>query len=98
MARPSLLFRGRLRRRDGGGDGGAGRTLDHLPAFLALGLPPVAANATNAVGLSFSDSVAAVAGFRRRRPSSGGPELAAAINVVGGAIGAFLMLESPAGC
>ena len=47
-----------------------GASLITFPTLLALGLPPVAANATNAVGLSLSNFMAAVADWRRR-PSWG---------------------------
>ena len=47
-----------------------GASLVTFPTLLAMGLPPVAANATNAVGLSLSNFMAAVADWRRR-PSWG---------------------------
>jgi uncharacterized protein len=73
-----------------------GASLVTFPTLLAMGLPPVAANATNAVGLSLSNFMAAVADWRRRPSWGRSLSWLFAINVVGGAVGAFLMLETPA--
>jgi uncharacterized protein len=73
-----------------------GASLVTFPTLLAMGLPPVAANATNAVGLSLSNFMAAVADWRRRPSWGHSLSWLLAINVVGGAVGAFLMLETPA--
>jgi uncharacterized membrane protein YfcA len=73
-----------------------GASLVTFPTLLALGLPPVAANATNAVGLSLSNFMAALADWRRRPSWGRSLSWLFAINLVGGAIGAFLMLETPA--
>jgi uncharacterized membrane protein YfcA len=73
-----------------------GASLITFPTLLALGLPPVAANATNAVGLSLSNFMAAVADWRRRPSWGRALSWLFAINFVGGAIGASLMLETPA--
>ncbi len=72
-----------------------GAALITFPVLLGLGLPPVAANATNAVGLSLSSFTAAAADWRRRPSWSRAFSWLLAINVVGGAIGAFLMLGTP---
>jgi hypothetical protein len=73
-----------------------GASLVTFPTLLAMGLPPVAANATNAVGLSLSNFMAAVADWRRRPSWGRSLSWLFAINVVGGAVGALLMLETPA--
>ena len=73
-----------------------GASLITFPTLLGLGLPPVAANATNAVGLSLSNFMAAVADWRRRPSWGRSLSWLLLINIVGGAIGAFLMLETPA--
>ena len=70
---------------------GAGSLLT-FPALLLVGLPPVAANATNTVGL-VPGSTAAVVGYRdelrgARRPVLGLGALAAA----GGAVGGLLLV------
>ena len=72
-----------------------GASLVTFPTLLALGLPPVAANATNAVGLSLSNFTAAIADWRRRPSWRRSLSWLFAINVIGGAVGAFLMLETP---
>src|SRR5215470_10630854 len=82
----------------GGGDAASiagGASLITFPTLLGLGLPPVAANATNAVGLSLSNFMAAVADWRRRPSWGRSFSWLFAINMIGGAIGAFLMLETP---
>lgn len=73
-----------------------GASLVTFPTLLAMGLPPVSANATNAVGLSLSNFMAAVADWRRRPSWGRSLSWLFAINVIGGAIGAFLMLGTPA--
>ncbi|WP_119301184.1 sulfite exporter TauE/SafE family protein [Dongia deserti] len=73
-----------------------GASLVTFPTLLAMGLPPVAANATNAVGLSLSNFMAALADWRRRPSWGRSLSWLFIINVIGGAIGAFLMLETPA--
>jgi uncharacterized membrane protein YfcA len=72
-----------------------GASLVTFPTLLALGLPPVAANATNAVGLTFSNFSAAVADWRRRPSWGRALSWLFVISVVGGAVGALLMLETP---
>lgn len=73
-----------------------GASLITFPTLLAMGLPPVAANATNSVGLCFSNMMAAVADWRRRPSWGRSLSWLMAINLVGGALGALLMLETPA--
>lgn len=72
-------------------------SLISYPALLAIGLPPVTANVTNTVSLVFS-STGSVLGSR--------PELVgqrarvrqlAVAGIVGGAVGALLLLVTPAG-
>src|SRR5215510_12971422 len=73
-----------------------GASLITFPTLLALGMSPVAANATNAVGLSLGNFTAAMADWRRRPSWGHSLSWLFLINVIGGAIGAFLMLETPA--
>jgi uncharacterized membrane protein YfcA len=94
IARAALLFAAGF----GGGIAAAiagGASLITFPTLLGLGLAPVAANATNSVGLSLSNFMAAVADWRRRPSWGRSLSWLFAINVVGGAIGAFLMLKTP---
>lgn len=73
-----------------------GASLITFPTLLGLGLPPIAANATNAVGLSLSNFMAAVADWRRRPSWGRSLSWLFLINFVGGAVGAAIMLETPA--
>ena len=72
-----------------------GAALITFPVLLGVGLPPIAANATNAVGLSLSCFTAAAADWRRRPSWDPSFSWLLGINIVGGAIGAFLMLGTP---
>ena len=72
-----------------------GAALITFPVLLGVGLPPIAANATNAVGLSLSCFTAAAADWRRRPSWNRSFSWLLGINIVGGAIGAFLMLGDP---
>jgi uncharacterized membrane protein YfcA len=72
-----------------------GASLGTFPTLLALGLSPIAANATNAVGLSLGNFSAALADWRRRPSWGRAFSWLFVINLVGGAIGAVLMLETP---
>jgi hypothetical protein len=95
MARAALLLAAGF----GGGVASSiagGASLITFPTLLGLGLPPVAANATNAVGLSLSNFMAAVADWRRRPSWGRSLSWLFVINVVGGAVGAFVMLQTPA--
>lgn len=73
-----------------------GASLITFPTLLAMGLPPVAANATNQVGLCFSNFMAALADWRRRPSWGRAFSWLLVINLIGGAVGAVLMLETPA--
>lgn len=72
-----------------------GATLITFPAMLAAGLPPVVANASNAVAISPGHLIAALVDRGRLPPA--GRRLAAAILVatVGGAAGGMLLLALP---
>ena len=72
-----------------------GAALITFPVLLGVGLPPIAANATNAVGLSLSCFTAAAADWRRRPNWNRSYSWLLGINIGGGAIGAFLMLGTP---
>lgn len=67
-----------------------------FPALLAVGLPPVAANVTNTVGLVFT-GVGSFLGSRKELRGQGRWLLRIApVAVVGGVIGAVLLLTTPA--
>ncbi|TKV60363.1 sulfite exporter TauE/SafE family protein [Nakamurella flava] len=67
-----------------------------FPALLAVGLPPVAANVTNTVGLVFT-GVGSFLGSRKELRGQGRWLLGIApVAVVGGVIGAVLLLTTPA--
>ncbi len=67
------------------------------PALLAVGLDPVAANVTNTVALVFS-GVGSVLGSRPELRGQGSRlRVLAPVAAVGGAIGAILLLSTPAG-
>lgn len=67
-----------------------------FPALLAVGLPPVAANVTNTVGLVFT-GVGSFLGSRRELRGQGRWLLRVApVAAVGGLIGAALLLTTPA--
>ncbi len=72
-------------------------SLATYPALLAIGLPPVTANVTNTVSLVFTT----VGGVVGSRPELKGqrPQLAALtpVALLGGAVGAALLLTTPAG-
>ena len=72
-----------------------GASLITFPTLLSLGLSPIAANATNAVGLSLGNFSAALADWRRRPSWGRAFSWLFVINLVGGALGALLMLETP---
>lgn len=74
---------------------GAG-SLVSFPLLLAVGLPPVTANATNTVGL-LPGTIGAVAGYRRELVGRRAVLLRlGAIAAVGGLVGAALLLALPA--
>jgi uncharacterized protein len=74
---------------------GAG-SLVSFPLLLAIGLPPVTANATNTVGL-LPGTVGAVAGYRRELVGRRAVLVRlGAIAAVGGMVGAALLLLLPA--
>jgi len=73
-----------------------GGTVISFPALVWLGLPPVLANTTNAVGL-WSGSAAGAWGYRRRLGSLDRRWLWLALPaLVGGAAGAWLLANLPA--
>ena len=72
-------------------------SLVSYPALLALGIPPVAANVTNTVALT-GNTIGSVAGSRPELRGQGrrNRELAP-IMLLGGALGALLLLTTPSG-
>jgi hypothetical protein len=73
-----------------------GGTLVTFPALLAVGLPPISANITSSVGLLAGYAGGSV-GYRRELAGQGPRVRAlAAAAVVGGVLGAVLLLVTPA--
>jgi len=72
-------------------------SLFSYPALLAVGLPPVTANVTNTVALTFS-SLGSVVGSRPELTGQGATvRRFAVLTTLGGALGAGLVLLTPAG-
>ncbi|MET3807030.1 putative membrane protein YfcA [Nakamurella sp. UYEF19] len=72
-------------------------SLVSYPALLAIGLPPVTANVTNTVAL-IGSSIGSVSGSRRELGGQGRDiRRWTGIAIVGGAVGAILLLVGPAG-
>ena len=65
------------------------------PALLATGIPPVSANVTNTVALVFSGFGSAVGGRPELRGQGPRLRILAPVGLVGGAIGAVLLLVTP---
>src|SRR5215467_3182185 len=72
-----------------------GATLITFPAMLAGGLPPIVANASNAVAVTPGHLVAAFADRARLPRLDRALGLAVAASLVGGALGAILLLATP---
>jgi uncharacterized membrane protein YfcA len=72
-----------------------GGTLVSFPALLWAGMDPIIANATNTVAIC-PGSLATLFGFRREFSRPGGRSLMlAAPSIVGGAVGAYLLINTP---
>jgi uncharacterized membrane protein YfcA len=67
------------------------------PALLAAGLPPVAANVTNTVALVFSGAGSALGARPELRGQGRRMRVLGGVAVLGGALGAVLLLVTPAG-
>lgn len=73
-----------------------GGTLVSFPAAIAAGLPPIVANATNAVAMTPA-SLASAWAYRRELASERSRlALLAAPSLLGGALGSLLLLSTPA--
>jgi uncharacterized protein len=72
-----------------------GATLITFPAMLAGGLPPIVANASNAVAVTPGHLVAAFADRARLPRLDGALGFALGASLVGGALGAILLLATP---
>lgn len=72
-----------------------GATLITFPAMLAAGLPPVVANASNAVAVAPGCLVAAYADRQALPPGNRRTVVAALATMLGGATGALLLLVTP---
>lgn len=74
---------------------GAG-TLLTFPALVALGVPPINANATSTIAL-WPGALGSMVGYRKELTGSRRWALGFALpSVLGGAVGAFLLLKTPA--
>ncbi|HEV3364526.1 MAG TPA: TSUP family transporter, partial [Acidimicrobiia bacterium] len=71
-----------------------GGSLLTFPTLVWVGIPPVSASATNTVGL-WPGSLGGVVGFRRHLPDRSVMVLLGIPSVVGGIIGAVLLLRTP---
>jgi len=72
-----------------------GATLITFPAMLAAGLPPVIANASNAVAVTPGHLVAAFADRRKMPRLDARLAIAVTASIVGGGVGAVLLLVTP---
>ena len=68
-----------------------GGTLFSFPVFMAAGLPPVVANASNAVAVWPGHALATVGYRKELRQVSGGLTAAGLAAIIGGATGAYLL-------
>ena len=71
-----------------------GGSLLTFPTLVWVGIPPVAASATNTVGL-WPGSVGGVVGFRRHLPERPVIVLLGIPSLIGGIVGAVLLLHTP---
>lgn len=71
-----------------------GGSLLTFPTLVWVGIPPVAASATNTVGL-WPGSLGGVVGFRRHLPERSVIVLLGVPSLVGGIVGAVLLLRTP---
>jgi uncharacterized membrane protein YfcA len=72
-----------------------GATLITFPAMLAAGLPPIMANASNAVAVTPGHLLAAITDWRKLPPIGLQFVALAVVAIGGGAIGAVLLLLTP---
>jgi len=66
-----------------------------FPTLIVTGVPPIQANATNTVAL-WPGSLASVAAYRRELRSVRHVALLSGASIVGGVLGAYLLLHTPA--
>jgi uncharacterized membrane protein YfcA len=71
-----------------------GGSLLTFPTLVWVGVPPVAASATNTVGL-WAGSLGGLVGFRRHLPARSVIVLLAVPSLAGGIVGAVLLLRTP---
>jgi uncharacterized membrane protein YfcA len=87
---PAAILGGAVNAIAGGG------TLLTFPALIALGIPPIVANATSTVAL-WPGSVSSMYGYRDALRGAGRWAMALALpSLAGGGVGAWLLLRTPA--
>jgi uncharacterized protein len=72
-----------------------GASLVTYPAMMAAGLPPIAANASNTVGLIPGNLIGALSEREKLPPLNFAAFVICAIALIGGALGAVLLLYTP---
>ncbi len=72
-----------------------GATLFTFPALLAAGLPPIIANASNAMAVTSSNGVGFLSDLKKLPPRDFGFWMSVGVAIVGGGLGAWLLLVTP---
>jgi uncharacterized protein len=72
-----------------------GASLFTFPALLFVGLPPIVANASNAMAVTSSNGVGFLSDLQKLPKDDGAFRLTLLVAVVGGALGAWLLLVTP---
>ena len=72
-----------------------GASLFTFPALLFAGLPPIVANASNALAVTSSNGVGFLSDLKKLPPASLSLYTSIAVAIVGGALGALLLLVTP---
>ncbi len=72
-----------------------GASLFTFPALLFVGLPPIIANASNALAVTSSNGVGFLSDIKKLPPITGSFMSSLAVSILGGALGALLLLATP---
>ncbi len=72
-----------------------GASLFTFPALLFAGLPPIVANASNALAVTSSNGVGFLSDLKKLPPATFSFYMSLCVAVVGGALGALLLLVTP---